>query len=119
MSTTEFIRQHLDKSPAEIMALAKKQGIVIKSIKRVYSERSRQKALGKAVKPMSPGRKSTPHKKSGIKVSAFSSTVTLPKKPVGRPPKKVMTAPDVFTALIDTLSETITQRVLERIRSAL
>lgn len=96
MKASEFIRQHLDLKPAEIMALAKKQGVKINSIKRVYAERARQKAKGKAVAPARQGRKP-----KFIKMSANPTT------------------PDIFTALIDSIVTVVTERVLERIRTAL
>jgi hypothetical protein len=111
MNASEFIRQYPKLSPKDVMLLAKKQGVQIPSITRIYGVRYNDRESGRKLrKPVA---------------------ATLPKlqkiKRAEKAPKRIRSKPklppSVFQTQVDDLIETLVQDVLEqaiqRIREAL
>ena len=99
---SEFIRKYPDMPTRELVELGAKAGVIF-SMERVHHVRSMTK------------------KKPGIKVSAHSPTIDVPRKP-GRPPgskNKITNEPNVMDKLLEAIIETVTTKVLEKLRSAL
>jgi hypothetical protein len=102
---SEFIRKYPDMPTRELVELGAKAGVIF-TMERVHHVRSMTK------------------KKPGIKVSAHSPTIDVPRKP-GRPPgskNKItndVTKPNVMDKLLEAIIEAVTAKVLEKLRSAL
>jgi hypothetical protein len=110
---SEFIRKYPDMPTRELVELGAKAGVIF-SMERVHHVRNmtKKKTFAKTKKP-------------GIKVSAHSPTIDVPRKP-GRPPgsknkitNDVTRKPNVMDKLLEAIIEAVTAKVLEKLRSAL
>ena len=113
---SEFIRKYPGMPTRQLVELGAKAGVIF-TMARVHHVRNidKKKTFAKTKKT----------KKPGIEVSAHSPTIDVPRKP-GRPPgtknkstNDVNRKPTAMDLVLEAIIETVTTKVLEKLRSAL